>query len=136
MNDWVILKAEKEGKVSLCRLRKTAPPALFSTLINIEWTYDGSEYNGFPSPDLRKTMDQLEDYIAPLCDSSTSRLMTVLTGLGLREWGFYSNDFNIFIEKFNEYMQGKPVVPIKINYSQDPEHKYWMKYRNNVKESC
>jgi hypothetical protein len=136
-NDWVILKAEKQGKVSLCRLRKSHPPAGFPTLIRIVWEYSGEEYNGFPHPDARKMMDDFEDAVGPVCDKHDfSRLMLVITGLGLKEWSFYAKDFNAFMLEFNHLMNGKPVVPIKIVYEQDPEFKYWSRYRKNVNEPC
>ncbi|MGH9822181.1 MAG: DUF695 domain-containing protein [Blastocatellia bacterium] len=131
--EWVILKAEKDEQVSICRLRKTRPPAEFWTLVSIEWTYSDPDHNGFPGPDLQQDMNRFEDSIVDLMEKEgVSWLALVITGLGLKEWSFYASDFKRFIREFNELLRGEPVVPIKIVHSQDPECQYWGKYRKHA----
>jgi hypothetical protein len=133
--DWGILKIENKGRVCVCRIRNSRPPADFWTRVAIRWSYSDSDNNGFPGPSLRQKMDNFEDAIEALTDECDfSSLALVLTGLGLKEWSFYTRDYNQFIQKFNELMAGEPVVPIKIVYYQDPDCQYWGSYHKHVPE--
>ncbi|MGH9764587.1 MAG: DUF695 domain-containing protein [Blastocatellia bacterium] len=133
-SDWVILKAEKDDQVSLCRLRKTRPPADFWTLVTIEWTYSDPEHS-FPGPDLQqKMMNHFEDSIADLMEKEgASWLAFVITGLGLKEWSFYSSDFRQFIREFKDGIE-KAVgrAPVWNDQKSDESGYFLMKGKKKV----
>jgi len=88
----------------------------------ISWKYDGSDGNGMPQPDVNEQMITLEDAIEDavvsvgFCERASSR-----TGSNLKEFAYYINDRDLFIDKFNSALSGHNAYPIEINFYEDAE---------------
>jgi hypothetical protein len=99
-----------------------------NTLIVVSWLFEAADGTGLPTDEV---LDQMEDFENLLDDAlvekGTARLMTVFTGEGVREWQFYTDDEEFFIRKFNEAMEGRPVLPLEIEAFEDEN---WDAYKN------
>jgi len=133
--NWVMLEAENGDQKAIYRLRTDRPSAAatYATLVTVEWHYTDQNDAGFPSDGLQQAMGAFEETIESLCSGDSSQLMLVITGMGLKEWAFYTTDFETFIAKFNEAMNGAPQVPIQISYSEDANWEYWENYRKHAR---
>jgi hypothetical protein len=99
-----------------------------STLIVVSWLLESADGNGLPNEDELDEMEFFENLMdEALVEKGTARLMTVFTGEGVREWQFYTDDEEFFMRKFNEAMEGKPVLPIEIEAFEDEN---WDAYRD------
>ena len=91
-----------------------------STLIVISWLFESSDGTGLPTENVLNEMEDFESLLdEALIEKGTARLMTVFTGEGVREWQFYTDDEEFFLRKFNEAMEGKPVLPLEIEAFED-----------------
>jgi hypothetical protein len=130
--NWIILEAKADHQCALYRLRcdQPAKAAELHTLVTVEWEYADQDDSGFPSSAILQSMESFEEAIITLTGGNGfSELVLVFTGMGLKEWSFYTTDWDSFIREFNKSMTDQPMLPIKITYSEDPEWRYWHKFR-------
>ena len=125
-DNWIVDKVTtSDGKTGVFRFIQTKPfswnKAPLSEEVSISWNYKGD----FPDEDANKMMNELEDALAPLSESKESCLVLVMTFSGLREWCYYTRDYDAFMKVLNNNLSGKPKFPISIVHSHDPEWKYW-----------
>ena len=135
-DDWVILTAENptEGKC-LYTIRREIDQfsQKLHTLVTIEWKYKEMDEQKFPCGNERKAIYDLDEWMDDLDESEESIVkVLMITGLGLREWSFYTTDFQYWIERFNVIMANKPKVPINITHSHDPNWEYWYKFAKHA----
>ena len=99
-----------------------------NTLIVISWLFESLDGTGMPADEIEDQMEAFENLLDDaLVDKGTARLVTVFTGEGLREWQFYTDDEEFFIRKFNEAMEGQPVLPLEIEALEDEN---WDSYKD------
>lgn len=117
---WAIAEGTVEnGLPYIIRFREDLPNEetrkKLSTLIIVSWVFEFDDGSGMPTSEIAGQMEDFEDLIdEALIEKGTARLMTVFTGDGLREWQFYTDDDEFFMQKFNEVLEGKPVLPLEI----------------------
>jgi hypothetical protein len=91
-----------------------------SWLTVISWKYDGESNNGMPLNDDNQRMIVLEDTIEDHIENDqVLRLVYSRTGNNLKEFVYYINDQDKFLEAFNKALSGQPRYPIAINFYQD-----------------
>ncbi len=132
----VTVENEKIGTVVM-RLRIEQPRlpsgVAYCSAVSIEWPYE-SESPG-PPPNVKQQMDGFEGAIEDLTDDNElSELMLVRTGLGIREWLFYSCDQPRFMERFNALLAGHPAYPLRISFVNDPDWKLWREMVDEVRD--
>ena len=122
---WVLDEGELEnGLPYTLRFREDLPEEKelkrLNRLIVISWAFESADGNGMPNGEIENQMEDFENLLdEALVEKGTARLMTVFTGEGVREWQFYTDDEEFFIRKFNEAMDGKPVLPLEIEAFED-----------------
>ena len=122
---WSIDEGETEnGLPFTIRFREDLPDKnairKLKTLIVISWLYDSADGTGMPNEEVLNQMEDFENLIdEAIVEKGTARLMTVFTGEGVREWQFYTDDEEFFIRKFNEALEGKPVLPLDLEALED-----------------
>ncbi|HEY8562740.1 MAG TPA: DUF695 domain-containing protein [Pyrinomonadaceae bacterium] len=122
---WAMDEGELEnGLPYTLRFREDLPDEenrkKMKTLIVVSWLFESADGNGMPPEEIEDQMDDFEDLLdEALVEKGTARLMTVFTGEGIREWQFYTDDEEFFIRKFNESMEGRPVLPLEIEAFED-----------------
>jgi hypothetical protein len=69
---------------------------------------------------------QFEDHVEALDETGgNSVLMHVITGLGKREWCYYTKNYRQFMERLNGLLTGKPRYPIGIEFQENTDWRYW-----------
>jgi|SRR5215213_4674308 len=130
---WAINEGSLEnGLPFILRFREDLPDdkeiERLNRLIVISWFFESADGTGMPKEADLQQMEDFEDLMdEALVEKGTARLMTVFTGEGIREWQFYTDDEEFFIEKFNEAMAGKPVLPLEIEALEDEN---WDAYKD------
>lgn len=136
---WRILTVSADQGQAVFRLRTDMPadPAIgeFTTSVRIEWPYDGDE-SGFPAKADQEWMDLFEDRLSDLlCEEGLSYLVLVTTGLGSKEWLFYTTDHTAFMERFNDRLADLPRFPLAIQFISDPDWEQWESLRRHAGEN-
>ena len=132
---WSIEEGELEnGLPFTIRFREDLPSKSeikkLNTLIIISWHYESEDGTGLPVDDVLNQMEDFENLIdEAIVEKGTARLVTVFTGEGVREWQFYTDDEEFFIRKFNEALEGKPVLPLEIEALDDEN---WDSYTDHT----
>jgi hypothetical protein len=130
---WLLDEGELEnGLPYTLRFREDLPDEReikkLNTLIVISWLFESADGTGMPNDEALNQMEDFENLIDDaLVEKGTARLMTVFTGEGVREWQFYTDDEEFFMRKFNEAMDGKPVLPLEIDAYEDEN---WDSYKD------
>jgi hypothetical protein len=102
----------------------------YSTSVVIKWEYPRREGTAEPPDDVRQRMIAFELAVAPLSfGNGLSHLMNRSTGLGLREWCYYTKDGDRFMHRFNKLLEGHERYPLAIEFYDDPEWKVWLDLR-------
>jgi len=131
---WSIDEGELEnGLPFTIRFREDLPDKnairKLKTLIVISWLYDSADGTGMPNEEVLNQMEDFENLIdEAIVEKGTARLMTVFTGEGVREWQFYTDDEEFFIRKFNEALEGKPVLPLDLEALEDENWEAYTDY--------
>ena len=100
--------------------------------IIVTWKYFGEK--GMPSVGERQRMDELEDALIPLQENGFSKLALVSTGDNLKEWTYYSQVEEGFLNRLNLALRSKPAFPIEINISRDPTWRTYDQFASGVKQ--
>jgi hypothetical protein len=123
-SDWIIARVSSSNRGNgVFRYPKAKPVGWkelpLSEEVSLSWNYEGE----FPEPSTKLEMDQMEEALEELVSGEGSSL--VMTVGGLREWVFYTRDYESFIVTLNRCLTGMPRFPIAIEHSSDPDWKYW-----------
>ena len=106
--------------------------ARFQWLTIVSWKYDGSHNNGMPSEETNNQMIALEDSLSNQFGSSPNSIWVFnRTGNHLKEFAYYINDRDAFIESLNQALSSHPRYPIEITFYKDPT---WQEIRNLIEE--
>jgi hypothetical protein len=124
--------ALENGLPCFIRIRQDLPDEdefkKLSTLIVITWNFESADGTGMPPEAALTEMEDFEDLLdEKLIETGVARLMTVFTGDGVREWQFYTDDKDFFMQKFNDALAGRPVLPLEIEAFEDEN---WDAYRD------
>jgi hypothetical protein len=130
-NRWMLMRAESGDQRAIYRVLKQRPEGHLVVRISIAWNYEG-DAQGFPMPDVRAAMDELEDATAEL---TCARLALVITGMGRKEWSFYTGSTDRFLEEFNAAMRGRPHAPVTIASHDDQDWQYWWNVRKHAQQA-
>ena len=92
------------------------------------WSFESADGTGMPTDEVLTQMEEFEDLLDDyLVEKDVARLMTVFTGDGVREWQFYTDYEDFFMQKFNDALAGRPVLPLEIEAFEDES---WDAYRD------
>lgn len=127
---WLIMVAKSRGRKAVYRVRADRAAADLAILVSIKWPYAERDEDGFPAPAVRRAMDALD---AAFDEITEAELVLVTTGMGVKEWAFYTGNFGRFIDEFDGLRHGKPRAPVMITYRFDPGWQYWRLVRRHAK---
>jgi len=106
--------------------------ARFQWLTIVSWKYDGSNNNGMPPEATNAQMIALEDSLSEQFENSPNSIWVFnRTGNHLKEFAYYINDRDTFIEILNHTLSSEPGYPIEVNFYNDPT---WQEIRNLLEE--
>ena len=132
--NWMVASAANEatGEVALYRIRKARParPEIdaYRFAVSVTWEYDSPD--GLPSPELKAQLDELDRALDPLgCDNGYAELAMVATGLGAREWLFYTVDLERFRRAYHDATARGWDWAVVVEEVEDPA---WTRWRDVV----
>ena len=131
---WVIVKAVNGADRLVMRLRTDRPVEhdidSYSTAVLVNWKYPHRP--GMPPPeDVWRRMQVLDESVADLAwEPGCAYLMNICTGLGAREWCYYTKDRDDFMRRFNELLAAHERYPLEIEFHDDPQWEVWQRYRS------
>ena len=130
LRDWEIVTVENKEQQSraIIRLRVRKPPIpdgrAFACAIEISWPFDGMD--GFPPDEVNQEQLAFEGALDDLSGmNGFSELVQVSTGMGRKEWLYYTSDQERFMRDFNSLLAGHDPYPIQINFYEDPNWQLW-----------
>jgi hypothetical protein len=99
--------------------------------IFLVWRFESE--TGMPSSVESERMSELEDALAQhVEDDGFATLAIVSTGDGLREWTYYADSGDEFVERLNVALGDLPPFPIEIHDALDPDWKYYSDFLANL----
>ena len=129
LRDWQIVTVENKEQHSRAtiRLRMQKPPLpdgrVFGCAVEISWPYAGADY---PGPDVNQQQLAFETALDDLSGmNGFAELVQVSTGMGKKEWLYYTSDQERFMRDFNALLAGHDPYPIQINFYEDPSWQIW-----------
>ena len=137
---WVILDAKNGARRLVLRLRTdrpaTADVASHSTAVMTRWAYPERAGSAEPPEDEGRRMSNLEGALSALtAGNGFSFLMCAGTGLGSKDWVYYTRDANRFMQRLNELLAGHEPYPIEIEFFEDPSWKIWLDLRHGYERA-
>jgi hypothetical protein len=130
---WAIAKVTaKDGKSGVFRYLEEKPSnwktANLSEEVSISWNYSGE----YPDSITLKKMDELEVALEPLASGRDACLALIMTVNGLREWCYYTRNYDYFMAELNKALSNKQTFPISIIHSRDPEWEYYQSFVDKI----
>ncbi len=129
--EWWTAPAEGEnGELILVTGRRdienVIETGLFNDRAEVTWKYEPDK-NGMPDYKTSSLMEEVQDALEDAFDKDPVAVLTgVYTGVGERNWIFYTRSVNIFGKKLNEALAPFDLLPISIYVEKDAE---WNEYR-------
>ena len=130
LRDWQIVTAKNKEQQSQAtiRLRVRKPPlpngCVFDCAVEISWPYEGP--SGYPNADVNQQQLAFETALDDLSGmNGFSELVQVSTGMGKKDWLYYTSDQDRFMRDLNALLAGHEPYPIQINFYQDPGWQIW-----------
>jgi hypothetical protein len=112
------------------RLRPSFDRSAQPDRIIIAWKYHSE--NGQPNFGDHRDMNMMEDALERALDGSgIATLALVSTGENLREWTYYAQSEDVFIERLNLALEGMTPFPIEIHTERDPTWAMYSRFRAN-----
>ncbi len=98
--------------------------------IIIAWKYRSD--SGQPNYDDHRDMNTMEDALEKVLKGSRiATLALVSTGENLREWTYYAESEDVFMERLNQAFEGLALLPIEIHTEHDPTWAMYARFRSD-----
>lgn len=130
LRDWKIIDVNNPDlqTSAVIRLRMCKPPlpegCAFSCAVEITWPYSSADQ--YPAPDVNQKQLSFERALDDLSGmNGFSELVQVWTGMGTKEWLYYTSNQRRFMTDFNALLSGHEHYPIEIKFYDDPEWQIW-----------
>jgi hypothetical protein len=130
LKDWVIVEIVRSetGDAAVLRMRTRKPKGIdsnhYSTAVTIKWSYESDL--SLPNDEDNQKMVAFESAIDELSGmNGLSELVQVMTGMGVKEWIYYTNSRDVFMRRFNGLLQNHERYPLEIVFYDDPNWEIW-----------
>ena len=140
LRDWKVITIDnKEEQVSFMvrqRIRKPALPEKprFADAIEISWPYQST--GSFPTSEDNQKQLTFERALDDLSGSNGfAELVQVTTGMGKKQWLYYSCSRDRFMKELNMCLEGHERYPLTIEFYEDPEWQIWTQAVESLRES-
>ncbi|WP_169308294.1 DUF695 domain-containing protein [Ferrimonas aestuarii] len=132
---YFVAEGLEDGNVVVYRAPQSVPSgtleSTYPTLINIYWPFDSND-SGMPSPDINDQLALFENTTSSLDAAGISHLMLVVTGNGRKEWIWYVNDVESWLDQFNSLLSAHDVFPIELEMEVDED---WSTYHQFIEST-
>jgi len=122
-DDWFVGEAQTDDGPLLIRARSELPSEAdrkrYHELVTITWTYDGNDA-GMPNTEDQERMSRFEGALEAGLEADKTGVQAVtLTGLGKREWRYYTADSERFLEALNRDLAEHEEYPLELELYED-----------------
>lgn len=127
--DWRIVKVVgPTGGIVVLRLRINMPESSrgsdYATAVEVGWPYDPNEE--LPPADVNQQQLEFERAVDELTgENGYSELVLVSTGMGMKQWLFYTTSTDRFMASMNALLTGHQAYPLDIKFYADPGWSIW-----------
>jgi hypothetical protein len=109
----------------IVRARNSLPSAdarlKYRHMISIRWPYEPAPGCNVPNAATEEMMDELAEALGVLANAEGSAEAASITGFGMREWRFYTDNPEHFMVEFNRALAECDPFPIELEAFEDPE---------------
>jgi len=128
---WALLEGHTGEYPFVIRYRQIPPDFLYNEYpkrLNVFWTMERPDENGFPSPEEAKNLDTFENRLVAAVEQDESAwLVAIITGRAEREFVFYLQQPQRFLQHLTNLPQEQDPYPIEIHCQEDPDWSYFDK---------
>lgn len=108
------------------QLRQSIPRNEYPTRLNVFWSMNSPDENGFPSPKEAADLEIFENrLIAAVEKDESAWLVAVVTGRSEREFVFYLQQPKLFLQRLSEMPQEQARYPLEVHSQDDPDWSYF-----------
>jgi Family of unknown function (DUF695) len=139
LKDWRIVSAVNQpaGQAAVFRVRlhKPAVPeiAAFKTAIRVTWEPEAEAQ--FANEETRRRQLAFEEALDDLSGyNGFAELVQVSTGLGTKEWLYYTSSIPQFGDTFHRLLEGHERYPVTLQFHEDPDWKIWSDFVKTIME--
>ncbi|MHB0937142.1 MAG: DUF695 domain-containing protein [Armatimonadota bacterium] len=140
MMSWRIASATnaESGETVIIRIRIEKPQLAIkkdlSSVIVIEWPFESDD--SMPSEEDYSRMQEFESSIDDLTgDNGFAEMVMARTGFGKRDWLFYTDNQDRFMQQLNNLLSGHERYPIQITFGDDPTWCHWQEILDSLHEA-
>ena len=132
---WRIVKLiNPDGRTAVIRIRMSRPErtslAAYATAVEIARLCEAM----LPTKPEGERQRAFEDALEGLAShNGFSEQVQVRTGLGAKDWLYYTTDRERFMGELNRALQGRPRYPIKISFYDDPDWAIWQQIIDDIR---
>jgi hypothetical protein len=124
-DQWNVGHFAQDGNPMIVRARTTLPTKAdrerYANLIIIKWPYTQGQA-GMPDASEKERMAEFEEALESGIEAKEIGVHALsLTGRGVREWRYYTDDPQKFMEALHQDLQEKIAFPIDLQLVRDPE---------------
>jgi len=102
------------------------PRKEYPTRLNVFWSMNSPDENGFPSEDEAAFLETFENRLIAAVEKDESVwLVAVVTGRSEREFVFYLQQPTLFLQRLTEMPQERERYPVEIYSTEDPDWSYF-----------
>ncbi|ATQ44395.1 DUF695 domain-containing protein [Caulobacter mirabilis] len=125
-DDWIVGQSEDDDGVLIVRCRSRLPEpdrrAAWPHLVLVGWSYEPEPDAGLPSERENALMNRFEEAVsASVEEAGRGVLVASILGGGAREWRYYAQDPDAFMDVLNAGLEGHPEYPLDFRAFEDPE---------------
>lgn len=122
---WIVGQSQDEDGVLIVRCRATLPAqdqrAAWPHLILVGWSYEPEPDSGLPAVRDNDQMTRFEEAVDGAVEKAGAGVFVAsILGGGVREWRFYSQDPEAFMDALNDALEGHPEYPLDFQAFEDP----------------
>jgi hypothetical protein len=138
VEDWSVGSGKDPNLSMIIRLRSKLDSEkgkeLFPHMMRMSWVFQTSNQAGMPSQVQSDELSIFEERLVERFESDLQSVLTiVITKSGLREWCFYTNDIDEFMNRLGS-VPHENENPIEIYFTNDEDWKYYEEMRANCEK--
>ena len=126
-NNWSVFQLGADEDSTIVRLKVIEPILTLTQKIRIVWEYSECENGSFPSDEELGVMADFENGLDLQFEESTNSIFVFsVVGDGLRQWVFYAENVETFMNNLNKCLEVLPQLPIELEAEEDKD---WSEFK-------
>ncbi|NVD97808.1 DUF695 domain-containing protein [Massilia sp. BJB1822] len=126
---WTLAEGRIDDYPLIVRYRQVPqdfPRHAYPKRLNVFWSMAVADENGLPSSEEAKRLEIFESRLITAVETDQSVLLVaVVTGRSEREFVFYLQQPELFLQRLTDMPHEQERYPIEIHFAEDPEWSYF-----------